>query len=360
MIPSPRTPPSIRSILLFKLRYIGDVLLTTPAIRLLRQAYPEAYIAMVVNRGTEEVLRHNPHLNHVCTVDRTILEKAPLWGRLTHEWKVIKSLRDKHYDISMDFDSGERGAYMSFLSGIDLRIGFQYARGLRRLIFNRQIDIDRHLHTVERNLTLVEKTLGLKRKDDTLELYTGLEEERRVTLLIESFSLGECIPVIVHPGARYRSKEWPAERWSMLIDRIQGDLGYPVVITGGNKEKEVIRSITFRMKTPVRSLAGQTSVLELAALFRKAALFIGSDSGPMHIAAAVGTPVIALFGPTDPLVWGPWGDGHTVISKHLPCSPCKVTRCDRGKECCMDQISLEEVLDEVTRHMGKFWRKPGM
>lgn len=340
-----------KNIILFKLRYIGDVLLTTPAIRLLRQAYPEAYIAMVVNRGTEDVLRHNPHLNHVYTVDRMILEKAPLYERLPHEWEIIKSLREKHYDISVDFDSGERGAYMSLLSGIALRIGFHYARGLRRMIFNRQIDIDRHLHTVERNLTLVERNLGLKPKDDALELYTGPDEEHRVTLLIESLSLGERIPVIVHPGARYISKKWPVERWGMLIDRIQGDLGYPVVITGGDKEMEDIRGIAFRMKTPVHSLAGQTSVLELAALFKRAALFIGNDSGPMHIAAAVGTPVIALFGPTDPMVWGPWGSRHTVLSKHLPCSPCKVTRCDRGKECCMEQIPLEDVLPAVCRYL---------
>lgn len=342
----------IKSILLFKLRYIGDVLLITPAIRLLRQAYPEAYITMMVNRGTEDVLRHNPHLDHVYTIDRTILEKAPFYKRLTYEWNVIKSLRDKHYDVSVDFDSGERGAYMSLLSGIDLRIGFYYPRGLRRMIFNRQVGIDRPLHIVERNLTLVEKTLGLTRKDDALELYTGPEDERHITLLLERNRLDDNAPVIVHPGARHHSKEWPLEKWGMLIDRIQGELGYPVIITGGDREREDIRSIASRMKTPVHSLAGQTSVLELAALLKRAILFIGNDSGPMHIAAAAGTPVIALFGPTDPAVWGPWGNGHTVLSKHLPCSPCKVIRCDRGKECCMEQISVVEVMNAVIKQSG--------
>lgn len=343
----------IKSILLFKLRYVGDVLMTTPAIRLLRQAYPEARITMVVNKGTEDVLRHNPHLNQVLTIDRELLDRAPFHRRLSYEWTILKMLRKGKYDLSVDFDSGERGAYMALLSGIKTRIGFHYQKGLRRIIFHRQVSRKGSLHTVERNLMLVEKTLGLIRKDDQMELCTGPDEERSMALWLRRNRLSGKDLVVIHPGARFWFKRWPARKWSSLLDILQGELGLSVIITGSGGEMEDVRTILSRMRTPAYSLAGQTTVLELAALIKKATLFIGNDSGPMHIAAAMGTPVIALFGPTEPALWKPWGKGHVVIYKQVPCSPCKYTDCDRGRENCMEQISVEEVLRAICQYLER-------
>ncbi|MBI5407459.1 MAG: putative lipopolysaccharide heptosyltransferase III [Nitrospirae bacterium] len=346
-------PEKVKSILLFKLRYAGDVLMTTPAIRLLRQGYPEARITMVVNKGTEDVLRHNPHLNQILTIDRELIENAPFYTRLPYEWRVLKMLRKGNYDLSVDFDSGERAAFLALLSRASLRVGLRYPRGLRRLIFNRQVRIKGPLHTVERNLMLIEKTLGLIRKDDRLELDTGPEEDRRMALWLRRHRLFGKDLVVIHPGARFWFKRWPAKKWASLMDILQGELGLSVIITGGGREMEDVRAILSKMKTPVFSLAGQTTILELAALVRKATLFIGNDSGPMHIAAAMGTPVIALFGPTDPSVWKPWGKGHVVISKQVPCSPCKVTHCDMGMENCMEQISIEDVLHTICQYLER-------
>ena len=346
-------PEKVKSILLFKLRYVGDVLMTTPAIRLLRQTYPEARITMAVNKGTEDVLRHNPHLNQILTIDREIVEKAPFYTRLPYEWGLLKMLRKGDYDLSVDFDSGERAAYLALLGGIDVRIGFHYQKGLRRLIFNHQVSIKRSLHTVERNLMLVEKTLGLIRKDDRLELYTGPEEDRRMALWLRRHRLSGKDLVVIHPGARFWFKRWPAKKWASLMDILQGKLGLSVVITGGGREMEDVRAILSKMKTPAYSLAGQTTVLELAALIKQATLFIGNDSGPMHIAAAMGTPVIALFGPTEPALWKPWGKGHVVISKQVTCSPCKYTHCDMGMENCMEQISIEDVLHTICQYLER-------
>ena len=153
--------------------------------------------------------------------------------------------------------------------------------------------------------------------------------------------------VVINPGGRYWFKRWQADKWASLIDLIQFELGLSVVITGTENERKDIGDIISRLKTPACSIAGQTTVLQLASLLKKAKLFIGNDSGPMHIAAASGTPVIALHGPTDPSVWGPWGKDHTVISSHVSCSPCKVTDCAVEKGKCMEQISVAEVWQAV-------------
>lgn len=338
----------VKSILLFKLRYVGDVLMTTPAIRLLRQTYPEARITMVVNKGTEDVLRHNPHLNQILTIDRELIEKAPFYTRLPYEWNILKMLRKGDYDLSVDFDSGERAAYLALLGGIDIRIGFHYQKGLRRLIFNRQVSIKGSLHTVERNLMLVEKTLGLIRKDDRLELYTGPEEDRRMALWLRRHRLSDKDFVVIHPGARFWFKCWPARKWASLVDILQRELGLSVVLTGGGREMEDVRAILSKMKTPAFSLAGQTTVLELAALIKKAALFIGNDSGPMHIASACGTKVIGLYGPTDPERFGPYGDNCVTLRMEDKCKPCSQDKCKFKDYRCVDCISVEDVMNVVS------------
>ena len=343
----------MRSILLFKLRYIGDVLLTTPAIRLLRQTYPKAHITMVVNKGTEDVLRHNPHLNRILTIDRKMVKETPFHKRLRYEWGILKALRERRYDLSVDFDSGERAAFLAFLGRVSIRLGFRHRRGPRHLIFHQQISTEGYPHTVERNLMLVEKALGLFRKDARLELYTGPEEDRRMTLWLRKHRLSGKDLVVIHPGARFWFKRWPAEKWASLVDTLQGEQGLSVVITGGGREMEDVRTILSKMKTPAYSIAGQTTILELAALIKKAALFIGNDSGPMHIAAAVGVPVIALFGPTAPSVWRPWGEDHVIISRNVACSPCGHSRCDMGRENCMELISIEDVLHAICQYLEK-------
>ena len=344
-----RNSRKINSILLFKLRYIGDVLMTTPAIRLLRKSYPDAHITMVVNKGTEDVIRYNPHINRILTVDRNSVKNAPLFKRISQNLDFLKSLREQHYDISIDFASGDRAAYLSLLAGVPYRIGFSSGEGWRRVILNRIIDIPNNIHTVMRYLLILDEALGLRTEDTAMELYTDKADDDHITELLKKNNLEEKKIVVIHTGGRYWFKRWQADKWASLIDLIQFELGLSVVITGTENERKDIGDTISRLKTPACSIAGQTTVLQLASLLKKAKLFIGNDSGPMHIAAASGTPVIALHGPTDPSVWGPWGKGHTVISSHVSCSPCKVTDCVVEKGKCMEQISVEEVWQTVNR-----------
>jgi len=342
-----RNSRKINSILLFKLRYIGDVLMTTPAIRLLRKSYPDAHITMVVNKGTEDVIRHNPNIDRILTIDRDSVKKAPVYKRLYYNLQFLRKLRGMRYDISIDFASGDRATFLSLLCGVPYRIGFTSREGWRRMLLNRTVDIPGSIHTVKRNLLVLEEALGLKTEDTDMELYTDKTDDEHIFQWLRKHNLENKKIVVINPGGRYWFKRWQTGKWAALTDLIQGELGVPVVITGAGKELEDVRTIMSGIKTQAWSIAGQTTVLELTALLKRAALYIGNDSGPMHIAAASGTPVIALHGPTDPSVWGPWGKGHTVISGHVSCSPCKVTDCAVEKGKCMEQISVEEVWQAV-------------
>ncbi len=303
----------IRSILLFKLRYIGDVLLTTPAIRLLRSAYPSAHVTMVVNLGTEDVLKHNPHVNEVVTIDRDRIERAGPFTRMAYELSLLKRLRSRRADLAIDFDSGERAGFLSLLSGAALRVGFRRKTGLRRWLYNRPVE-QVWTHTVERNLGLVRQALGLGPGDDWLELYTSREDEQRIDAWMHRSGLVSGQWILIHPGGRFQYKRWAPEKWAALVDRWHEESRMPVVLAGGEKERPDIEIIMSRVKKQPYSLVGQTTVLEFAALCRRAALLIANDSGPSHIAAAVGTRVVALFGFSDPAIWRPWGEGHVVVS----------------------------------------------
>jgi predicted lipopolysaccharide heptosyltransferase III len=315
---------TIRSILLFKLRYIGDVLLTTPAIRLLRSAYPSARMTMVVNLGTEDVLTHNPHLSEIVTIDRARIERANPAARIAYELSVLRQLRSKRADLAIDFDSGERAGFLSLLSGAALRVGFRRASGLRRWLYNRPVE-QVGTHTVERNLGLVRQALDLGAGDDRLELYTGPEDEQRIETWMRRAGLVSGQWILIHPGGRFQYKRWAPEKWAALVDRLHETVRLPVVLAGGEKERPDIEIIMARVKRQPLSLVGQTTVLEFAALCRRATLLIGNDSGPAHIAAAVGTRVVALFGFSDPAVWRPWGEGHVVVSNR----PAAVTNGER-------------------------------
>lgn len=340
----------VRSLLIFKLRYVGDVVLTTPAIRLLRRACPNAALTAVVFRGADDALRHNPHLDGIVTVDRGLVERGGFVARVRHELDVLGHLRAAGADASIDFDSGERGAYMARLAGVPTRIGFRYQRGVRPWLFTVQVPVPPALHTVERNLRLVEEAFGVARTDDRLELVPGPEAEQAVDRWLRERGPGGRYAVI-HPGARFSYKQWPSEKWAELVDRLQRESGIPVVLAGGPDDLATVAAITARAATAPITFTGRT-LLEFAALCRRAAAFIGNDSGPAHVAAAGGTRVVALFGPTDPAVWGPWGMGHQVVSNPSPESP-RASGCVEGCACNgLHGIAVETVYAAAVRALA--------
>lgn len=336
---------AFRKILVIKLRYIGDVLITTPFIRALKGNLPHAEITVLVPFGAEPVLQGNPGLVEVIPYDK----RQGMGGDLA----LIRRLRSRSFDASFDLTDADRSAWLGFFSGARYRFGFEGGGILRRRALYTHVIPAPPLrtHQVDRNLFMAE-SLGLSVGDRSLCLYLSNAEIEMGKAVLHEEGLNTARPyVIIHAAARTAFKSWPADRFAALADRLH-TAGLQVVLTGSDKDRTMVRPVSEHMRTQAIDLTGKTDLRLLAAVIKGAALFVGNDSGPMHIASAVGTPVVALFGPTDWESWYPRGENDIFFSKEIDCRPCgHATDCDRGEKSCMGLISLEEVWDGVKRSL---------
>jgi len=337
----------VNNILVIKLRYIGDVLLATPVLRALRERFPGACLAMAVLRGTEDVLKGNPDLTEVLVVER---------GGLAAQFRFLQSLRRKRFDCVIDLTDGDRSAILSRFSGAPVRIGLNEEHRWRGLLYTTVVQSRPDVrHRLERNLETV-RPLGIEPKAGPLVLRIPLEDEAEAARLLdnlagEKLSVGVKPLVMLQPGARYWFKAWPAERFAELAGRLAARYGCRILVGGDAKERELAETIRGGVRTPVVLLAGRLTLLQYAAVLKRCALFVGNDNGPMHMAAALGIPVVALFGPSDPAEWGPRGGRAEVLYKELDCRRCFHPTCTRGEESCMKQISVDEVMDRIERQL---------
>lgn len=330
----------MRNILVIKLRYIGDVLLATPVLRTLREQFPEARLTMMVNSGTEEILRRNPDLDEVLVVRR---------GGPGEQLKLIQEIRLRHFDSVLDLTDGDRSAVLSRLSGAPVRIGFNEERRWRGLLYTSVVrEPPGVVHRLERDLEAL-RGLGIEPKVSLPVLRTSREDEEAATRLLENLGVavtteGSRRPlVLLQPGARYWFKAWPVDRFAELADRLADLCECRILVGGDARDREVSETIRSRARCSPVVLAGKTTLLQLAAILKRCALFVGNDNGPMHMAAALGLPVVALFGPSDPAVWGPRGGQAEVLYKGLDCRRCFHPTCTRGEESCVKLISVDEV-----------------
>jgi|SRR5579884_1927197 len=342
---------TVRKILVIKLRYIGDVLLSTPVIANLRRHFPEAQIIMVVNKGTDEVLRYNPHLNEVLPLDRSRIKGWGM-GRVLDSLSLIKRIRRERFDLVVDLTDGDRGAIMGFLSGAPIRIGYNAEGRIRGRLYTTIVRPSQpRLHNVEYQLEAI-RTLGLPVVTKRLDLRWGESERRFAEEWLIEKGWAERSFATVHPGARWWFKQWPLDRFATLAERLWEQHRLETLFLGGEKERGDLLEIRRHGRRPFHSAEGIT-LLQLAALIEKSRLFIGNDNGPMHIAAAVGTPAVALFGSSDPKIWGPWGEGHEILYMGVSCSPCAHIGCEMGELNCMRQISLSAIMSAVDRVLRK-------
>jgi heptosyltransferase I len=212
------------------------------------------------------------------------------------------------------------------------------------LFLNEKIPEDKNKHAVDRYLDFP-RYLGAQTKSAQFLLSSNKKKEEKSQILLHKYNLEEKDFIAINPVALWETKLWSNEKFAHLADLINNELHIKVVFTGN--EKEPIENITSFMTTESINLGGKTTLLELAYIYKKARLVITTDSGPMHLAAAVGTPVIALFGPTDPARTGPYGSGHEIIRTEISCSPCFLKKCPTKK--CMEDISPQQVFTAVKK-----------
>jgi len=333
---------SPRKILVIKLRYLGDVLLSTPVVASLRAAFPGAFLSMLVNAGTEAMIAENPHLDEVLVVVRS---PSPL-----RQLRFALMLRRRHFDVVIDLTDGDRAAILSRVTGAVIRVGFNREGLWRGRLYTHVVPLQQQPIPILRQNLMALDTLGIPVVESTPLLRVRPDDEAAAGAALDEMSIGLGEPfVAVHPGARWWFKSWPSERFASLIDYMQEKLGMKAVLLGGHQEREIAEAILEQLGSARRSLVGRLGILELAALLRRATLFVGNDNGPMHIAAAMGTAVVGLFGPTDPRVWGPAGQGHAILYKGIDCRPCFPGGCRRGQENCMRRIELDDVIPLVEK-----------
>lgn len=333
-----------KNILIIKPSSIGDVIHALPFLKAIRGRYPNAAISWLIKRGIDELIRDNSYL------DEIILFERKRWGGfddIGYKFKglteFIRELRRKRFDLVIDLQGLFRSGIITYLSGADYRIGFANAREFSSIFYNYKVSHPPiEMHAVDRYL-FIAKELGadITQKDFTINI--PVKEKIYIDGLIGKDKKRPLIAV--NPSARWETKMWPLKRYAELIDTIAAKLKAQPVLIGSMEDEVRINELSSMTKSKPLNLSGKTSLLQLAALLKKVDLLITNDSGPMHIAAAVGTPVIAIFGPTRPVRTGPYGNGHVVLQSNLPCIRCLKKRCDDLK--CMEAITVNNVLTAV-------------
>jgi lipopolysaccharide heptosyltransferase I len=347
-------------ILIVKLSSLGDVLHTLPAGQLLRQAFPEAHIGWAVERAHSGLLAGQPWLDEPITWDR---------GQPNAGWRFLRQLRATHWDFAIDFQGLLRSALVARGSGARRSFGHAPTKEQAHWLYHERIPLptmDRH--AVERSLDLahaVATRLGaaIPPRDHlrpTFPLYPS-EADR---LAVDGWLAAQCIRdserlVLLNPHCRKDANRWPTERFTQLAERLLR-AGTRVALVGGNVARDVCDAIARPLGPRLLRADGRFSLLATAELIRRADVFVTGDTGPMHIAAAVGTPIVALFGPANPLRTGPYTAKAHVIHRRLTCSPCYAkARCPLGHAvpACMEEIEVDEVLAAVNAQLATPWRR---
>lgn len=328
----------MKRILIVEVNWVGDVLFTTPFIRALREAYPESHISCLIHPRCREVLASNPRVNDLVTYDeegahRGIIGKAIL----------ARELARRRYDTAFILHRSFTKALLTLLAGIPERIG--YGTKHRSLVLTRAVDeTPADLHKVQYFLRLAEAA-GIRARSSACEFFvTDADRERAGLVLAAQGVTRQDRYVVINPGGNWDPKRWPWENFALLGDRLVDRFGVRIVITGAEKDIGLAGNIKGLMKRPAAVAAGKTGLGELGALLERSELVVANDSGPMHMAVAVGARVIALFGPTSPELTGPSGGSQCAVLFHRgKCAvPCYDTTC--AKNDCMSFITVDEVL----------------
>lgn len=342
------------NILLVKLSSIGDVVHTLPSLAALRKRYPEACITWVVEEESLDIIQGNPQIDRILVSGRKRWARRLRNGRHIGEtlWEIrrfLRDLRDRPYDVVIDFMGLFKSALLVFASRGRRKLGYDSMQEMSGLFYNERIPEDMGKHAVDRYLDFV-RHLGAETPEPEFFLDIPEDSANNADAMLKESGVDPEFPFVVLSPMSYagETRLWEDDRFALLGDQIQRELSRPVVITGHETGGRIAR-IAASMETKALNLENRTTLKELAHLYRRAAVVVTPDSGPMHIAAAVGTPVVALFGASEPARTGPYGRNHTVIRAGLSCSPCFQKTCETRQ--CMKDIQVETVLDAVRKYV---------
>ncbi|MCK4827650.1 lipopolysaccharide heptosyltransferase II [bacterium] len=343
-----------KRILLIRTDRIGDVLLTTPAIEAVREKFPLAHIAVMVRPYAKEVVDGNPYIDEIIIYDKYGKHKS-----IMASYYFAKVLKKKNFDVAMIFHPTNRTHIITYLAAIPQRIG--YDRNLPFLLTDKIPHTKQFgkMHEIDYALGMLKplNITDVKRKKLYMPIKGQSENSVNSLFAAESIDANEK-KVIFHPGASCASKIWPADRFATVADRLIRNFNVKVIIVGGEDEKDITSAEAMKdyMSDKAVSFAGKLSISELASCLKRAAVFISNDSGPVHIASAVGTPAVVIFGRSlpglSPRRWGPTGRNDVVLHKDVGCGDtCLAHNCKKDFAC-LKAITVDEVYEAAERFLN--------
>jgi heptosyltransferase I len=337
--------PDFHRILLIKPSSLGDIVHALPVVAALKHRWPAAHLTWVVKQEWADLVRRVEGVDRVWPLDST------LSGWLGQ----VRALRAERFDLMIDLQGLFRSAALGWLSGVPTRMGFANGREGSPWFYTHRVPVHTvEMHAVDRYL-LVAAALDASSNGTAEFRFKPLDHDRAVVQeLLQGQGLSPEQPwVAMNISARWLTKRWPARSFAAVADQLQAEGHGPIVVIGSEQERADIREFRTLTHYPIIDLAGAVPLGCLPALLANAAVLITNDSGPMHIAAAVGTPVVALFGPTSPLRTGPYGANHVVFTRDLPCRPCFSRVCQHAPTMeCLESILPQDVAAAAHRLMA--------
>ncbi|WP_319526233.1 lipopolysaccharide heptosyltransferase II [uncultured Desulfosarcina sp.] len=334
----------VKRLLIRSTNWIGDAVMTTPAVRTIRHHFPDASISLLAKPWVTPVFAHSPHVDEIIVYEANGRHRGAM-GPV----RLARDLRRRGFDAAILLQNAIEAALIAFLAGIPMRIGFD--TDARRLLLTHPVRCTKAIKAIHQTgyyLKILEG-VGIQSLDQTLELSVGDTNRQRAKEVLAEQGVSPGRRVIgLNPSATYGpAKQWFPERYAALGDRLSRTLDASIVIFGGPSDRDLGRHIAGLMKSPAVDLSGRTSLGEAMALIERCDAFVTNDSGLMHVAAAVNTPLVAVFGSTNSTTTSPFSPTSRIVRVPIACSPCMKPVCPLGHMNCMRQVSVEMVAEAV-------------
>jgi heptosyltransferase-2 len=335
----------MKRILVVTVNWLGDAVLTTPVFKALKETFPESYVAVLAVERVRQVYENNPYIDEIITFnDRTF--KKSVFKKI----RLAIKLRKKKFDTAFLIHRSFSRAFVCWLVGIKERIG--YERKKNTFVLTKKIKPPQEtVHRQKYYLNLFEQS-GVEIKDKLPQFFTTLSAEKRMNSFLHVIKEKHEFIIGMNPSANWDLKRWPAQNFAKLADQLIENFSCAVIFTGAKKDKAIVDEVIKNMNKPFYNLCGKTDLKELAAIMENMNVFISNDSGPAHLAAALGINTLVIFGPTSSQITSPQGKKVNIFQKDISCEiPCHKLSCQDN--ICMKNITVDEVFLEVRNLLPK-------
>jgi lipopolysaccharide heptosyltransferase II len=340
---------NLSSVLIIRLNDIGEVVMTLPSVDAVRRALPAARIGVLVSPPCHELFLHDERVNQVFVFEKKLWRERPTARGIKQLITLLRDLRRNRFDVAIDLHNNPSTHWLALASGARFRVSLDSNYWSRRLL-SRRIPVEpsaEGMHNVERHFHVL-SSVGIATRGAEYSFALDVEAKARVEASLKQETQPGRPRILLQPGAGLPERCWPVQRFAELAERLMREIGAQVVVHCGPNEDHLGQRIHQEVRQPV-ILARRLSLQELAGLLTECDLLVTNDSGPMHLAAAVGTPIVAIFGPTDPRWCGPFGARAEIVTRNLDCSPCGVEKFACVRRDCLTQIPVDEVHQAVLR-----------